>query len=632
MRPTLPTTPGVLSVLLLFLSPGAATAADDTTVEAHVDAMKLGEGDSLTLTIEVKGSNPGSIEDPDLSGLADFTIAGGPSTSTSTSMLWTGGQASSTTSKHYIYILLPRRRGMLTIPTISVRIGNRVRQTNPISVEVVEGRLLSRAPAAGRRVGPGIGPNTRRPAQPQGDVIVEAEVDRREAFVGEQILLTYKVYTQVQLMEVPSPQRLPSHTGFWVEEIPVDPRATIHRVQRDGKEFIELTLMKKALFPTTSGDLEIEETAFSLPVKAESQDPFDSIFFAPSSTLFRKTLPIQVKVKPLPTSGRPASFTGAVGSYSLSVQADRREAQVNDAVGLKIAVTGKGNIRTVGEPILPPLPDYKKFAPRAEEKKFLEQDRLSGSKTWDYVLSPLAPGHQDIPPIHFSWFDPGRSAYVETVSEAIPVVVTRGEGQTAIAGAAPEPTRREVTAFGRDIKYIKPASSLAARGRPFHRSMTFVGLMAAPVLMNAGLLLMVRRKRHMQANADLLRGRRAPAFARRRLKEARRLLVAGKSREFHQEVSRALTGFLGDKLNISAAGMTHQKIDELLAESGVRDTLRGELKRCLEACDYARFAPSAPGPGEMQTLMDHAGAILARLERELPHAPHVPHGRVRGLA
>ena len=606
--------------LLLALAPApAAAAADDTMVEARVDAQKIGEGDSLNLVIEVRGSNPGSIEDPDLSGLADFTIAAGPSISTSTSMIWSGGQATSTTSKQYAYVLFPRRRGMLTIPTISVRLGSRVRQTNPISVEVVEGRLLNRQPSPGRRLGPGVGA-PRAAAQPAGDVFVEAQVDRKEAWVGEQILLTYKVYTQLQLMEVPSPQRLPSYTGFWVEEIPVDPRATIHRVQRNGKEFIELTLMKKALFATTSGDLPIEETIFSLPVKVDSQDPFDSIFFTPSTTLARKTTAMTVRVKPLPEAGRPVSFSGAVGRFALSVQADRREAKVNDAVGLKVTVKGTGNIRTVAEPLMPPLPDYKKFAPRVEEKKDLTGDQLGGVKTWDYVLSPLAPGHQDIPPIRFAWFDPSRGAYQETSAEPIPVVVTRGEGPPSTAGGVPEPTRREVTAFGKDILYIKPVSALAPSGRPFHRSPAFVTLMTLPVLLNAGLLFFVRRREHMAAHAGLVRGRRAPAFARRRLKEARRLLTAGKSREFHQEVARALTGYLGDKLDVAPAGLTHERIDLLLAERGVDESLRGALQRCLESCDHARYSPEAPGAGEMQALMDRAEQILGALERRIDPA------------
>jgi hypothetical protein len=599
------------------LSPARAQSPpDDTVIEARVDMQQMGEGDSLTLTIEVRGSRPAHAEEPDLSGLADFNIAAGPSTSTSTSMIWRGGQASSSTSQQYSYILLPRRRGTLTIPTISVKVGSRVLRTDPISVEVVAGRVRQSGPSMpGRGGAPGL---PQRPgARPQGEVFVEAQVDRKEAWVGEQVLLTYKVYTQVELVELPHPQQLPSYTGFWVEELPNDPRATVHRVTRDGKEFIELTLMKKAIFPTASGALTIEETPFELPVRAETRDPFEGIFFTPTRLVYRKTNPITIQVKPLPEAGRPASFTGAVGSYTLTTRADRTEARVNEAVGLQIRVEGKGNIKVVGEPLLPALPDYKRYEPKVEEKREVQEDRLLGTKTWDYVLTPLAAGPQDLPAIAFAYFDPSRGAYVEVTSKPLPVMVQRGaDGGTTVAGGTAPGARREVVAFGRDIRFIKGSSQLDRHGTPFHRSLLFGALLASPLLLNAALLFAVRRHDRLAASVGLVRGRRAPGFARRRLKQARRILAEGKPRAFSEEVGRALTGYLADRLNVSASGLTHERIDGLLEVRRVDAALRGEVKRVLEACDFARFAPVEQGPDAMRRDLEEAEQLIARLERE----------------
>jgi hypothetical protein len=609
----------LITLLAGLLAAAGVTLAqappDDTTVEARVDAREIGEGDSLTLTIEIRGTRPAAVEEPDLSGLADFNIAAGPSHSTSTSMVWRGGQASSSTSQQYSYILLPRRRGTLTIPTVSVKVGSRVLRTDPVNVEVVAGRVKQTAPRVpGRGGSPGLG---HRGARTQGEVFVEATVDRSEAWVGEQILLTYKVYTQVELVELPHPQQLPSYTGFWVEELPNDPRASVHRVTRDGKEFIELTLMKKALFATTSGVLQVEETPFELPVRADSRDPFEGIFFTPTRLLYRRTSPIAIRIKPLPEAGRPASFTGAVGSYRLTASADRNEARVNEAVGLQVKVEGKGNIKIVGEPVLPPLPDYKRYEPKMEEKREVVDDRVHGSKTWDYVLTPLAPGPQDLPPIVFSFFDPARGAYTEVRSSPLPVMVLRGEGSGTASpgGAAAGGAQREVVAFGRDIRFIKGPAELTPRGRPFHRSALFGTLLAAPLVLNAALLLAVRRRDRMAASVGLVRGRRAPGFARRRLKQARRLLAEGKARPFSEEVGRALTGYLADKLNVSASGLTHQRIDELLAARRADEALRAEVQRVLEAADYARFAPVEQDRAAMQRDLEEAEQIIARVER-----------------
>ena len=602
-------------VLLAALMPAApGFAVDDTVVSARTDAARIGEGDSLTLTIEVRGSTPAGVEDPDMSGLADFTIAHGPSLSTSTSMVWSGGQATSSTSKQFTYVLFPKRRGTLTIPSIPVKVSGRARQTDPIVVEVVEGRVHQTPGPRGRRGVPGAGRGGAE-AEPAGEVYIEAEADKKEAWVGEQVLVIYRIYTQVDLVELPSPQQLPSYTGFWVEEIPFDPRGSIRRVTRDGTEFLEVTLMKKAIFPTTSGDLTIDETIFGVPVKVRGSDPFDSIFFTPSRTIMRKSRPITIHVKPLPVQGRPASFSGAVGRFSLEVTTDRQSARVNDALGLKVVVKGTGNIRTVGEPLLPPLPDYKRYDPKVDEKREVIKDRLSGTKTWDYVLTPLAPGNQDIPPIRFAWFDPSRGVYEETGSQTLSVSVERGDG-TKVASGTPS-VRREVTAFGRDVRYIKPVEALTIRTTPFHRSTLFAALLVVPVIVNVGLLLLVRRREHNLVNAGVVRGRRAPGFARRRLKQARQLLQPDKSREFHAEVAHALTGYLGDKLGVAASGLTHGRIEDLLFARGVDDTLRSDVRRCLERCDYAGFAPVAPGLLEMKELAGTAEQTIVRLERTL---------------
>jgi len=607
-----------LGALLVALGPAATVRAEssEASVTGFVDADQIGEGDSVNFTVEVQGDKLGRVEDPDLSGLADFTIASGPSVGTSTSMVWRGGQASSSTKKQFRYVLLPRRRGTLTIPSVSIRVGNRIRQTDPITVEVVEGKTRTARPGAPRSPR-GLFGQQREP-EPAGEILVESTLDRTSAYIGEQLLLTYKVYTQMELVEVPSPTQLPSYTGFWVEEIPTDPRDNIRRVRRGGKEFVEITLMKKALFPTTSGTLTIEPTAFGLPVRAQAKDPFDSIFFTPTKMIYRQTQPLEVRIKPLPEKGRPASFTGAVGTYTLKAETDSGETRVSDALSLKITVAGRGNIRVVGEPVLPPLPDYKIYEPRVEDRKRIVDDRLTGTRTWDYVLTPLAPGKQDIPEIRFSYFDPEQGSYVEASTREIPVKVDRAEGSEIASMTPGAGSRREVTAIGQDIRYIKPGSQLSRRGRPYHESAAFVTLLLTPLVINAGLFAMVRRREHLSSNAVLVRQKRAPAFARRRLRQAQALLDAGRSIDFHAEVGRAVTGYLADKLNHSASGLTHQMIDRGLEEKGVGADLRHRVLACLEGCDYAQFAPVASGRTEMLQLMRRAEQVIVEVEGSIP--------------
>jgi hypothetical protein len=177
--------------------------------------------------------------------------------------------------------------------------------------------------------------------------------------------------------------------------------------------------------------------------------------------------------------------------------------------------------------------------------------------------------------------------------------------------------RREVVASRRDIRFIKTAASLSSGKAPFHRSYFFAAAMAVPVFLNVGVVLLVRQRRRLESHAGLIRQRRAPGFARRRLKTARALMAKGEPVAFHQEVARALTGYLADTLGASASGLTHERIDQLLAARGVDATLRVDLARRLEASDYARFAPDQAAAGAMEGAVTDAELLIARLQREM---------------
>jgi len=610
----------LLAAILLLLAaaaPARAAGGSEVTVRAAVDADHIGERDDLTLTIEIRGSSLPAVEEPELSGLSDFTIASGPQTSTSTSMLWDGGGAKVTTVKRYSWTLLPKRKGTLTIPSFAVVAGGAPHRTEEMKVEVAAGSEKRARPQESGpfQLGPfGSQRGARRQRTPAGDLFMEATLDRKEAYVGEQILLTYKLYTQMELAALPQPRQLPSYTGFWVEDIPVDPRATVKRVVVRGKEYLEVTLMKKAIFPTKSGDLDIDETAFEILVRAESDDPFDA-FFNPARPIYRRTDKMVVKVKPLPESGRPASFQGAVGKFSLDVRADRKEAQVNDAVGLTVKVEGDGNLRTIGAPSLPDLQDYRRYDPKVEEKSELRGDRIEGTRTWSYVLVPLSAGDKTIPPVRFSYFDPSTGSYRELSGSPITVKVARGTGpaQDVETGGV----RREVVAVGHDIRYIKPASALASAEGGFRGSGLFYLLLSLPVVGNAALYATLRRRQRLATDVGLFRGRRASRAARMRLKSARALMTEGKEEAFFAEMDRAVTGFIADKFNVSAAGLTHEAIAEMLRDRKVPEDLSRRTMTCLERCDFGRFAAKSAGREQMTSLMSQGEEVLTSLERSL---------------
>jgi hypothetical protein len=299
----------------------------------------------------------------------------------------------------------------------------------------------------------------------------------------------------------------------------------------------------------------------------------------------------------------------------MAVDTDRKEAQINDAIGLTVKVEGDGNLRTIGEPLLPDLPDYRRYDPKVEEKSELKGDQVVGSRAWSYVLVPLAAGDRTIPPVRFSYFDPSQGAYKELSGAPMTIRIARGSGaaQASESGGV----RRDVVAVARDIKYIKPVAALVAGGSGFRGSAWFYLLMAMPIAGNAAIWLHFRRRERIAADVGLFRGRRASRAAKSRLRKARELMAGSSEEAFFAEMDRAVTGYVADKFNVAAAGLTRERIAELLVEREVAEDLRRRTLTCLERCDFGRFAARSAARDQMSALMAQGEEIITGLERSL---------------
>ncbi len=624
--------------LAIGLVLGAEPArGQEASVRAQVDRTRVDEGAQVVLTVEVSAANLGDVAPPDVSGIVDFDIVGGPMSSSR--FQWINGRTSAT--KSFAYVLRPRKIGSLTIPPLGLLVGGRTYRTGSIEVEAVPGGGGSAGqrgmlPGQGLRGGPGQqgGPAVGGPGQPGSpgrmgtpgraqppaeaapQVTVVADVETRNAYLGQQITLRVLLDTQTEILNL-GMKDTPTFPGFWAEEIKLPENLEMRRVQRGAEVYNEYTLMKRALFPTGSGALTVPAMTYQIQVRRRSQDPIESFFFTPTETISRRTEPITIRVEPLPTASRPPDFSGAVGNFSLAVNADRKETRVNDAIGIKVKIAGEGNLSAVTSPPLAELSDFKEYAPKVTSSSSVVGERLRGEKTWDYVLIPLAPGAQTIPPVTFSFFDPRAGQYRTVSSGAIPIQVARAaDGSTGTGGTYV--AQSDVRQLRKDIHFIKQAGEgLADRSRLFYRAPMFMVLLMLPVAADLGVYVLTRRRESLQANARQRRERRARSQARRRLKDARRRLAPSTARAFYAEVARALTEYVAAKFDASAAGLTRDRIEELLASRGAGDEDRREFHHCLEACDYARFAPTSSDEKEMKRALEAAEEILVRLERSL---------------
>ena len=608
----------VLAAVLAIGAAAFAAGPDDVRVRALVDRSEIGADEDLRLTVEVVGSNLENVGPPDMSNLGDFDMSAGPAVSTR--YQWINGVSSS--SRTYTYGLTPKSTGRLTVPALTLLVQGRTYRTQPIEVTVVP-RGTVRSPYGSpppqppqRGAGPQAGgPSSRAPGKPAA-LRARVELDARTVYVGQQVTLRFLLDTQTEVLPPIEVPENPAFPGFWTEVIKLPEDAEIRPISIDGQPWSEITIMKRALFPTTTGTLTVPPMALQVRVRRHGNDPFESFFFTPTETVTRRSDPVSVQVLPLPAAGKPAGFSGAVGTFSLAVTSDRDATRVNDAVGLKIKVSGEGSLGSAQAPEIPTLPDFKTLDPKVSSDTSVQADRLRSEKTWDYVVIPLAPGAQAIPALSFSYFDPRAREYRTVSSRPITLQVARGEEGAGAASTGV--AQSDVRLLRRDIHFVKLLRGpLRDESRPFYRSPLFLVLLLCPVAADVGAWAWARRRDDSPAAERTRRERRARALARRRFKEARRRLRPDTSRAFYAAVAQALTDYVGDKFGSAGAGLTHQRIEELLAEHGAGEAERLAFHRCLEDCDFARFAPASSDAATMRRVLLSAEETLASLERSL---------------
>lgn len=613
-----------VKISLLTLCVWSWTAfAQDVTFEARVDKTRMVLEDTLALSFVLSGSAIDLNVSPELPDVkADFDILRGPHRSTSISII-NGRQSSSLTLQ---YLLSPKKTGTLTIGPATLRVGNQTYTTQPLPVEVVEG---TQTPGATAPDAPGRQPAPGDDANVAADVFIQAHVDKTTAYIGEQVNLSLVLYTRVNISGYELTQQ-PGLTGFWIEEYQL-PQPRLQEQMVNGVQYGVAVLKKSALFPTTSGQITIDPLTmtFSVNVRGRSNDPFDQFFNDPFDNFFgrtqeiiRKTQPIELTVLPLPDEGKPAFFNGDVGNFTMQVQLDTTQVKQGDPLTLTVKIQGRGNIKTLKEPQMTLPSGFKRYDPEIKEQVLAEQDVFQGEKVFTSVIIPSEAETFQLEPVQFAYFDPQQKTYQILRSE--PFAVT-------ILPSAPsdEPlerritTKEEVKLLGKDIRFIKTdVPQIVDQGLLLYRTPLFRGILIAPILV-LGLMYgyqQYRQKHHQDER--VVRQRQARKRSQHYFKTAAEMLQRKDSKAFYASISQALRQYLGDKLGLPSAGIAPDEAGQILLQQGLATDTVGLLKHCLEACDYARFAPVDASFGEMQGVLQNAERVIESIEKlKLRHAP-----------
>ena len=595
----------LLALILLFVSANLNAQQFNGTV----DKTTVGQYDRFQVYFTFDGADVNGLSNFRPPAFSGFKILSGPNQSSSMQIINRKVSGSMTFS----YILQPTGIGEFTISSASVEYGGKAFHTALIKVKVEKGTPQQQKESTGGYSQEELGKN----------VFIVAETNKSRALLGEQITVTYKLYTKLNIAS-PQISKLPSYEGFWAEEVGPLQNINFEIGMYKGERFRVAKIKQVALFPSKTGSLSVTPFELNVPVivkkKKTGNDVFDEFFndsfFGKTETVefSARSNTIKITVDPLPANA-PASFNGAVGDFNFKAEVDKKDVVTNESITLRLTVNGNGNIKLLKVPE-PQLPGgFEKYEPKTIEN-INRGAVISGQKIIDYLIVPRTAGEKEIPPIEFTYFNPSSRKYVTLKSPPFKINVRQGivGNETASQGFV----REDIKLLSEDVRFIKtsnfnlePRQDITLIKPWFWVSMILplFGLIAAVVLK--------RRQDKLSGNVLLMRYQKAEKAARKRLKLAKEALDKNNTTNFYSELSLALFGYLEDKLGIQKSEFTLDGAVEKLSLRNVNVTLIDRVKRIAEKCEYARFAPEGETSAVAPEFYDAAVKVIVEVDSSL---------------
>lgn len=558
-------------------------------------------------------------------GFEGFSVLSGPNQSTSQSYQFINGKVSQSYQVTYTYYLQANKTGTLSIDPAKVINGGKTYESNSLTINVGQSTSpQSSSPQGNQRTA-----KPRPESANKNDIYIKASVDKPQPYQGEQVIITYKIYTTVPISQI-NINKISSFPGFWNNSLlnDNDPLKQSNEVV-NGKQYVVADLRKIALYAQRSGAINIEpmELQCVAQVKSESsrsRDPFfDSFFNDPffnrsyqNVELKVESNPLTIDVKPLPASGKPPAFSGAVGTFNLSSQIDRSEVKSNEPINLKITISGKGNLELIDAlPVIFP-PDFETYDSKITNNLTKNSSGISGSRTFEYLIIPRTPGEFQIKPAEFSYFDPSRQTYINLSTPLYNIKVNKGEDQpsgVSYSGIS----QKNIQFIGSDIRHIKTGYiKLVPINSFFIASSGFIIWLVIPALIFITLIILWSKYKKRSGNIALVRNRKANKVARKNLQKASEYLQNNSTEAFFEEISRALWGYISNKFNIPLSDLSIESVFQRLSDKSIGAESISQFTRVLENCEFARFSPGDK-TGKMQEIYNEALEVISKIEQEL---------------
>ena len=544
---------------------------------------------------------------------AGLEVIAGPYTSQQSSVQVVNGHTSSFSSITFTYTLYAEKAGNYTIAGAHARVAGRNLTSRAIHLKVSgashkngnsspsmhddESDALMRD--AGSRI-------------TGKDLFVKVSANKKRVHEQEPILLTYKVYTTVGLTQLDG--KMPDLTGFHTQEVKLPMQKSFHIEKVNGRNYRCVTWSQYVMYPQMTGKLSIPSITFKGIVVQQNRsvDPFEAFFNGGSGYVEVKreiVAPgLTVQVDPLPT--KPSGFSGGVGKFTISAQANHTTLKAGTPLSLRVVIGGNGNLKLIKQPVVNFPKDFDIYDPKVTDKTKLTANGIEGNMIYDFLVVPRNQGHYEIPPISFVYYDTMAEAYKTISTSPISLTVTKGDGKTASVADYSDTKIDDILPLKRGTKITSYSGDI------FFGSFMYWASLVLPITVFIVLLLLFRRRALENANVVKMKGKKANKIATKRLRIAFSLMQACRQSEFYDAVLRALWGYVGDKLNIPVEKLSRENISDKLIGRGIDDSTIERFIIALDECEFERYAPG-DASGNMNKTYESAMMAIMEIEESL---------------
>ena len=608
------------AVLIVYLMMAAVTAIAQTLTANAPSHVAVGEQFRLSYTVNTQDVSDFRVGDiPDA-----FEVLMGPSRSSQSSFQIINGRTTQSSSITFTYIVVAVKNGTFTIPAAHITAEGKSVASGALKI-TVSGQVQSGGRQGGQR-------QQQVPSQPRAagspisgsDLYITVSANKKRVYEQEPILLTYKVFTLVDLTQLEG--KMPDLNGFHTQEVPLPQQKSFKIETVNGRPYRTVTWSQYVMFPQITGKLKIPSLTFNGIVVQQNRniDPFEAFFNGGSSYVeVKKQIQapgIEVQVDPLPA--RPANFSGGVGRFNITAQLDNNDVKANDAIKLRVVVSGVGNLKLIKQPIVEFPKDFDRYDAKVTDKTKLTTSGVEGSMTYEFLAVPRHQGKYEIPPVEFTYYDTGSNSYKTVKTEGFTLNVQKGAGGSSTMSNYTG--QEDLKLLNKDIRYIKTGDVEQHGDNDFFFGSTGYWVSLVVLILIFISLFVIFRQRAI-AGADIVgqRAGRANKVATKRLKKAAHLMKENKPSEFYDEVLRALWGYVGDKLNIPVDQLSHDNIADRLTARSVEQSVIDQFIGAIDECEFERYAPGDP-KGNMNKVFDKAMNAIEKIEDGMKRSRRAP--------